>query len=372
MPIDYEEFLHQRAREIVKGAGGDASRVEVLHRSKPWSGTSDSQLWLVVDAAERRCRFIIIPDATGSEVVTPDWCRIQARRLDASAEEIRRVAAKAEGQRDLHEPEFWPNCITVSGVKIGIATLEEQCQRSHRSAAGWEPPDDDPLIWTDDPQRFIEYAEQDPELLSRLLNIVRRHGREVAYDWGELGDASRMIVVVNGAYRPRPSILNILRRLKPINEDFPAIPDEKPDEVAFFDDDQASDDPTAHWHLASCEVCGDQLALGKQVCSCGFCLLRLDAADVTGFWQGAVVYAGLGQVKWRHDTPPPDHGIRILIRMPQIDGFRVRPEGPAVQQPEHAIIATRDPDGWRIADGSYVAGEPEHGWAQWKEGLEHD
>ncbi|KAA0676734.1 hypothetical protein [Azospirillum brasilense] len=369
MPIDYEEFLQNRAREIVAAAGGDATRIELVHRSKPWTGTSDSELWLVADAHERR--FLIIPDAaTGPEVVTPDWCRLQARRLETSAEEIRHVAAAAEGQQDLPETEAWRHCIVVSGVRVGIASLVEQTERGHRSAAGWEPPDDDPLIWTDDPQRLITDAEQDPELLPHLLDSVRRHGREVAYDWGELGDASRMIVIVNGAHRPEPALLRILDRLNPIDEDFPAIPDERPDNVAFFND-QASDDPMVHWRPASCQECGDQIALGMERCACGACTLHRDAAGVTGLWQGAVAYAGLGAVEWRHDASPEEIGASIVIRMPQIDGFAARPEGPAVRQPEHAVVATRDTDGWRIAEGSYL-GEPEHGWALCEGGREHD
>ncbi|KAA0677677.1 hypothetical protein [Roseomonas genomospecies 6] len=373
MPIDYEQHLLDRAREIVTAAGGDASRIEVLHRLKPWAGTSDSLLWLVVDAQGRR--FVVVPDAAaGPEVVTPDWCRLQAHRLEASAEELRCVAAAAEeeGRQAPRKPETWSNCIIVSGIKVGVATLEEQCARGHRSAAGWEPPDEDPLIWTDDPQRLILDAEQGPDLLRRLLKSARRHGREVAYDWGELGDASRMIVIVNGAYRPTSLLLRTLGR-QSIDENFPAILDEKPDDVMFFDDDQPTDNPTTHWRLASCEVCGDQLLPGKRVCSCGFCLLHPSQASVIGLWQGAVVYAGLGPgpVEWRHDAPPQEIGASILIRMPQIDGFRVRPEGPAVRQPEHAVVATLDSNGWRIGEGSYT-GEPEHGWALCKGGPEHD
>ncbi|NUB11253.1 hypothetical protein GAY28_00205 [Azospirillum brasilense] len=361
MPIDYEEFLQNRAREIVTAAGGDASRIEVLHKSKPWSGTSDSMLWLVADAQGRR--NLIIPDAAmGPEVVTPDWCRLQARRLKTSAEEIRRVAAEAE---------VWPNSIMVSGIKVGVATLEDQCARGRRSGAGWEPPDEDPLIWTNDPQRLMAEAELYPELLPGLLKSARRHGREVRYIWGELGEASRMIVVINGAYRSRPSILRVLDRLKPIDENFPEITDGRPDDVSFFDDGQTYDDPTTHWRLASCEVCGDQLALDKERCICSACTLQQDTAGVASLWSGPVDYTGLERVKWRHDEPPQENGVRILIRMPQIDGFRVRPEGPAVRQQEHAIIASRDSDGWRIAEGLYVAGEPEHGWAPYEGGSEH-
>ena len=248
-----------------------------------------------------RCgrHFLIVPDATdGGRAVTPAWCLHQAQHFETLAAEMRRMAS------------------IISRVQP--TAPRDACPPEAHGAS------------------------------TALAASKRPHGRECSEPPATPMDAA--------STNPRATV---------------PLPKENwfPSELVAPNVDASSpappkqeEDPTAYWRMAYCRECSDHLALGMERCSCGACTLVWDQTNVTGLWGGPVVYTGVGLAAWRRDAPPTIIGTRIVVRLPAVDGYRTRPQGPAVRQVEHAVSAIRDDLGWRVSEGTYI-GDPDYGWA---------